>query len=257
MSGFNIPFGETNLVPTYCSVNHVARMLGHDSAGNDYFEAPGSFPEDNIDNTFPRYEDIAEVILEAEEEIDRYTRTAFRPRRVINEYHTIKQPWLFTTGSPVHLNHRYILPFDKTKGDSIRLYLFNSTTYSEALDFSNGDVRGGDWWVDYENGVWYAHSKRLLAWNKGLIFTYRYQSNAQQIRDEQGNEDTSSVTFVPKDIQRACRLLAAAHFVVQNDTTQFVIDGTDRVSLLDKADRWEEKAYSLLQTYRELMYFRE
>ena len=261
---FEIPVGqdEGTLKPTYCSVGEVARVLGHDSLDGDYFP-DGTGPND-VDNMMPTSEDIENVILEVEQEIDNYTRQTWRPTRVINEIHTISLPWKFTSGTPIHLRHRMVLPFDRNQGDSIKVWLYGDNGWAEFVDDvaegTGGSVhtaRNLNWWLDGPVGVLHLHSKRPLNWEKGLMITYRYQVNATPAYDETGADTTATITLIPYDIKRATRLLAAAFYVVQNDTTQFVIDGTDRVSLQNKAKMWEEKAYELLQQYKEILYVRD
>jgi hypothetical protein len=240
------------LSPTYCTPQDVARLLGHGSNPNDLFYADDP---SSGDDTMPTDTDIEGVILDVEEEIDRLTHSAWRPRQVINEYHNLDDYWKYNIGQPVTLNHQFILPLDQTKGDSIQVWLYAGSTYTEFLGVYN-EARGSDFWIDYEQGILYFHSRRPIRRDKAVKVTYRYQYSGDNIYNNDGSAASGGVTYIPRDIKRAAVYLAASWFVTQNDTTMFIIDGTDRFKLIDKSKAWEERAYQILENHKELVYFR-
>jgi hypothetical protein len=254
MSGYEAPFDNENLTPTYCTVGQVSRMLGHDSTSGEYFsDTTGA---DDIDDTFPWADDIKEAILESEQVIDDRIRTSYRPIRVVNEYHTITELWRWGSGIGVPLNHKYVLPLRKSLGDSVQVFNYDKgDTYTEALD-SWSEGRGNDFWVNYEEGIIYFYEKWPWQWEKGIKITYRYRLNSTPVYDESGTTVTTVISHVPRSVQRACRYLTAAHLIFQQDTTQFIIDGTDRVALQKKAEWWENKAWEILKPREELLWVR-
>jgi hypothetical protein len=156
----------------------------------------------------------------------------------------------------VPLNHKYVLPFRKSLGDSIQVFNYDTgDSYTEVLGNWN-EGRGNDFWVNYEEGIIYFYEKWPWSWEKGVKVTYRYRLNSQPVYDETGATVVTVISHVPRDIQRACRFLTAANLVLQQDTTQFVIDGTDRVALQNKAEWWYEKAYKILDRRQELIWVR-
>lgn len=184
----------TTTEPTYCAAGDVARVLNKPLV---YFTA----------NTTPTVTSVNNYILEAEEIVDKDTQSAYRARKVTNEYHTVARntPYYAQTGYRVRLNYKFIRELSDGAGD--KLEVWNGTAYENYLT-TKTEGRGNDFWLDYENGVLYIRGMFLTQREKGIRVTYRY-----------GEE------VVPANIKLATALQVAILLLVNEDNS-FILNET-------------------------------
>lgn len=180
--------------PTYCTHPHVARVLNKPI---NYFES----------SSVPDIESVNQFIMEAEEQVDRDTQTAYRTRKVTNEYKTIdrNEPYHFQTGYRVKLNFKFIKQFDTAQGD--KLEVWNGQEYVDYIT-TKTEGRGNDYWLDYESGILYIRGLFLGLREKNVRVTYRYGQDV-----------------VPKNIQLATALQVAIMLLVNEDNS-FILNET-------------------------------
>jgi hypothetical protein len=240
------------LSPTYCSVEDVARFLGYGSSQGDLFYSED--PNAGINDLIPTEPDVESVILDVEDEIDMFCKKSWRPIRVVNEYKTMDDTWRYNIGQAYTLDYQHVLQFDKTKGDSIQVWLYTGSNWTEFLGVYQ-EGRGLDFWCDYEQGVLYFHTRRPIRKEKAVKLTYRVQYSGNEVYDTAGNASTAQNTYIPRDIKRAAILLSASWLIQQNNTTMFIMEGVDKMSIRERVENYEKKAYSLLERNRDMVYF--
>jgi hypothetical protein len=214
----------------YCTADDVGRLLG---VGRGYWTAT---------STPLTLDDVNMVINMFEDDIDRETQWSWRTK-VSNqgryEYHSLgrvglRGSWFVWLGYPVSLKYRAIRQLDKSQGDVLEI--FNGNMWEDWLS-TKVEGTGQDFWVDYSMGTIYFRGLWVYLGLKEYVcrIIYRYG-------------DTS----VPRDISQACALLTAAHLVETNDRLMVLPEGGSQVvQAAQKAQIWRDRAYKILEQYRE------
>ncbi|MCJ2531429.1 MAG: hypothetical protein LN413_03830 [Candidatus Thermoplasmatota archaeon] len=220
------------MTTTYCSSLQVSSLLGR--------------AEDFSVNTRPTKAHVEDIINAAEDEVDRYTNTAWRPLTVTDEFHDFKSPriygrplpsytfWLFDVRDFrfVPFRHRPVVSPITTPTDKLEVWRGNEY---EDIAATGTEGRQNDWWVDYDKGVLYFVSKWPLRERNGVRLTYRYGADA-----------------VPNDLRHATVLLSAVYLATGTVGTFLLPEGGSEPGYESRWEKWEERAYQILDHYWEL-----
>jgi hypothetical protein len=180
--------------PSYCTSSDVARLLNKPV---NYFTTSST----------PDIESVNSFIFEAEEIVDKDTQSAWRERKVTNEYHTIdrNQYYEYQTGYRIKLVHKFLRPLSSVAGD--KLEVWNGQVYEDYL-LTRTEGRGNDFWLDYERGVLFIRGVLFRTRESQFRVTYRY-----------------GMTTVPANIKQATALRAAIMLIVNEDNS-FMLNET-------------------------------
>ena len=215
----------STITVAYCSADDVARQLQVREFGGE-----GA--------TSPSLEDVENSILEAQDEIDQQTHHAWREKTISNEKHDLNQlRYEPDAGWPIYLKHRAIKTLSSSDGDKIEMWDGSAwVDWVASSDYTEG--RGNDYWMDYEQGVLYIRSATIFAVkNKAVRITYRHGTST-----------------VPKDIRKACLLMACIDVLESNNRTLLVPEESNpMLSYASKISRWNEKIERTLSNHAEIM----
>lgn len=188
----------------------------------------------------PTLADVDKFIEEAEDEIDRRTRRAWRSTTITNEFQDVirgADPYL--DRSFYNSDTRIFLDFSNTKtldsGSGDKLELWNGNAYEDFL-VTRTEGRENDFWQDEKMGVimiklFYGFFRRRKA-----RITYRYGE-----------------TVVPNDIRKATALLAAIEIIGNDDRTTLMTDtgDLDRVNFQQRIENWQKQIDKIVAGYAE------
>lgn len=213
---------------TYCTSDEVFKVLQ---------QAPASAHAEigELDKT-----DVEEFILEAQDKIDKATGQAWRLRTVTQEYLNVDTDLINREGfALIELDHIHIQTLSSGAGDSLEVWEGNGFTDWLA---TRTEGRDGDYYIVEDKGELYVRLGTFGVTTHTIIgdprnrvrITYRY-----------------GLTTVPKDIQRATRLLAAV-ILVQGFVLGEQGEGTglNQISLESRSQTWERQAWSIINRYR-------
>lgn len=209
----------------YCTPDDVARYFRTLESGEGF-----TF------DTNPTKEEVEEFILEASARVDKYTGHAWRERQVTDEYHDLSGPYYYWAGTPIKLQKREIRsPLDPAKGDKLEIWDGNEWEEWASKDSINYG-RDQDYWFNESQGMLYIY-RRSFWWEryKGIRITYRY-----------------GLDQVPKDVQMATALYAAASLIETDVYGDLLPTGADAPSPDSVAERFEEKAEKMLEKRKEI-----
>ena len=215
---------------TYCTADQVISRLGfiNQSDGTRFTDSS---------STLPSTAELEEFINDAEDEIDRITNHAFRVITVTDEPHDFHHSYAVShwrRSAIARLHHRNITTLASGSGD--KLEIFDGSTFIDLLATGTEGTGFGenDFWVDKENGTIYIFSQFPIRGPGTIRVTYRYGDSS-----------------VPKDIRKACTLLAAIP-VLQNDLYVRVFPAnTDRFSLQSRAESYQKQVEKILARHIE------
>lgn len=213
---------ENTPLPEYCSVKNVADWLRID-----------------IDeNTDPNIEMVNEFILVAQDIIDRRTAHSWQSeKQKRNETHDIPDSlWDYGQGIPVFLQHRGIKPFDASKGDKFEIW--------DGIKYEEQDVSANDNFIHFEetSGTYYIRGFFFtILRKKRFRITYRYGS-------DQENE------LIPRDIQRACILLAAIDILSTDfQMSKIPYGGEGTISKRETVQNWKDIVNEIIDDHAEFI----
>lgn len=178
---------------------------------------------------------VENLINEAEDWIDKETNHAWRTVTVTREHHDIDASYVNLTGVPINLIHRTITAISSPT-DKIEVW-----DGSNWIDWAATKTEGreSDFWLDYEDGVIF-----LRLW----YIPYRIFSTRVTYRFGESS--------VPKDIQRAATLLAAADVLdMENFVAQLPTAGDlNIIETTAKQRQWRDIARKIILSHRELLF---
>lgn len=175
--------------------------------------------------------EIGYAIERAQDEIDRYTGSAFRSVTVTDEFHNLG-PWIGNNGFKVRANHAQMKTLASGSGD--KLEIWNGSAYEDYLTTKTSG-RANDYWQEERDGIVWIRTGAPLNGGSEVRLTYRYGR-----------------TSVPADIERACVLLAATDLVTTDDRSVILPEGGgNSLPFVEKARIWRERAFEILNGYRE------
>jgi hypothetical protein len=186
------PVNASTLV--YCAVTDVNRYLLKSITFNT--------------TTNPTLAQVEDMIRDAQETIDNYTKYAWRERRVSGMWHNVDPNLVYNYGAgyKFNLHRRNIRTI--TAGDIINVW--NGTTYVDYVaDKQIG--RDKDYWVNYEDGYLYLKDTLRFAFQEKVIqTTFRYGEAS-----------------VPQSIRKACAMLVAIALMTNEDSSFLLEEGGD------------------------------
>lgn len=209
----------------YATPSDVQRILGLE------------YPFTN--NTNPTLADVEATINEAEDEVDDFTRRAWREKTITNEVHDFPQvPYNYYTGIPIYLRRESVRDFDTAQGDKIEVW--NGTDWIDWVATKTSG-RGNDYWLEGEKGILYLRTTATFYRERALRVTYRYGE-----------------TTVPKTIRGATAKIAAS-ILLLNDDRSGVVDDTgtgQNVSYESRVRMIRGQAFRALDRYASPMLIR-
>lgn len=217
---------------SYCTAADVASLL------RLIRENPTTFVMERVTfstTTDPTLAEVEAWIAEAEDEIDRITRTAFEIRST-TEVHSVRIPYRNDGGSrSILLSRSPVQEFGTTEGD--KLERWNGTEWE---DISDDD----GWWLD-TRGIIHMESRWLPTYHspyRGAPRTTKYR-----VTYRYGMED------VPGDIKRACAMLTGMRIIESDSYRKVLPTGTDGMGASTLLTRYDEQVKDILSRYREAM----
>ncbi len=185
-------------------------------------------------STIPKLLEVTELIEDAEDFIDNFCSTSWKTVTVTDERHSFSlnntywRSVIRGNGFYIQLNNRYIVSITK-----IELWQGQDYTDVVAIGTEGTGQQSGDWFLEYEHGLLWVNTD-LPAFGEGTIkITYDY----------------GQTSAVPKTIRRATILLAAAWLIEAGfDYNNINITNNDSMNNSEKAERWETRAYVMLNT---------
>ena len=217
---------------TYCSVQDVADFMRVDIT----------------DTSVPNKRQVEKLISRKEDEIDRRTGHAWRPRQAIREVHDLPLIYEFGWGSPLFMRHRNIRTnatggFDSALGDKVEVF-------KGASAGSGGSVQGS---AEYEDitesptGTFELEPQYGKLYMRGFIFTVM-RKHRIRITYRYGDDE------VPQDIEDICIKLTAIELL----TTSFRADilpvgGSGGWGWKDSIDMWKEDIDRVISQRQEVI----
>lgn len=191
-------------------------------------------------STNPSTMDIEKLIIRAEAEIDRKTRTSWKPNIVVNEFYDLQDAYInrfresrfrvYDDRGKIALKRRHLQKL-------IKLEIWDGARYIDYID-NYREGRGLDYYVDYREGVIYFWSR----------YPYRVR-NACRISYIWGESE------VPEDIKEACIKIVARQLVTSDDYSILFPEGTSNIPLQQKSDIWKEDIKEILESRKIIIYY--
>jgi len=184
--------------------------------------------------------EVGEMINDAEAEIERITGHAWTSRTISNEVHYypyyIRDWHDWKDGIPLKLNHRKVKTFNSTSGDYI--YVNEGTGYTNKLGTWTESLNG-QFWVDYDQGVFYV--KKFWQWHErgAMKFTYRYGESS-----------------VPDDVRMACAFIVTINLLEMEHSMSMHPGGGELNydPIQNKIDKMQAKVDRILKDRTEIRF---
>jgi len=182
-------------------------------------------------STIPTSTVVGTWIGWVDSEINSYTKNSFTTTTITKEYHDIRTfTYDYEGFIEIQLRRKNIVTFATISGDKVEVWSGNSW-----VDFVATKTvgRGGDYWVNEEDGVLYIKQAYFTNLRDGIRITYRY-----------------GLQTVPGDVEMAATMLVAAK-IVQNDIRTLTPAGeVTSPRIMDNVEKWQQEAYQILDRYR-------
>jgi len=187
--------------------------------------------------------DICDMIFEAEDYIDGYTRHAWRRRysgtssgketSANFEYYDPPSFWFeWMVGIPIYLAHRKLETLSSSLGDVIEIW--DGSNYQDWITTKTED-RARDFWVDYEMGILYIRTRFSFLSDVRIRVKYRYGEASVDGR-----------------VQEAAIKLVAIRLITNEDMAVLIPEGADKVNMESKASIWQTRVNETLSSLSEL-----
>lgn len=214
--GQGIETPATPTVEVYSSAAKVAALLQVPA----FTDAPA---------TTPTLTQVNEMVLRAQDEIDRRTGHAWRTINVVNEYHDMyPAEYRFYWSVPrIRLNHRDVKALASVSGDKLEIFdaTGGATGYTDWVVSKVENRKTGDFWADYENGyVYFIRSFPIWRYAKGVRVTYRFGS-----------------TYLPKWVEDIATKMAALDVLEGFKQYMYTQEDLARIPPGETARRWAEE----------------
>lgn len=188
-------------------------------------------------DTDPTLAEVEAAINRAEDRIDKETNHAWRAVTVTDEYYDLLCDFgrFYKRQYAIHLKHRKI---NELVSGTDKIEIWDGSAWVDLVLDANGytEGRGGDYWVDYNQGIIYLVNKRPWVLENGIRVSYRYGEAS-----------------VPGDIETACTKLAAIEIAETNDYVVTLPDGVSEYGISSKVDKWQSDVDKILDKRRELI----
>jgi hypothetical protein len=206
---------------TYCTADDVRRILQTDF----------KFSSESL----PSNSDVEASIEEAEDEIDQETQHSWRTTTVTDDFYDIPlDAWREGVGIPIFLKHRNVKDLDSDQGDSLEIW--DGSSYEDWLSTMT-EGRNNDYWVDNTMGILYLRRFWRFYRERAVKISYRYGESS-----------------VPKDIRKACAILTAIDFIMNDDRSAALNETGDpmRVSHTERVEFMKKRVDRILKNRREI-----
>lgn len=175
-------------------------------------------------STNPTLLQVTQMIMQAEDTIDRQTCHSWRELSVANEFYNIDIDTLVFSGAGIRipLRNQNIYALDTSQGDKVEIW--NGDGYTDYVT-EKTEGRSNDFWIDYVQGVLWLKIYPIFFFKSPIRMSYRYGESS-----------------VPGDIE-ACAAKIVVKKILLNEDHSFVLDETGggrnttydyRVSVLDR-----------------------
>lgn len=222
---------------SYTTVSRISSLL-------QYREPDGSGNLTNLtfdSGTIPTNTEVESLIDEVEDVVDKYTESSWKSNSVTNEYHDFIGYNTTSTGAyydkagntvfEIRLKNRPLRTMSAGSGHKIEVWDGNNW-YDFIASATLGSAYGEeDYYIDYQNSKIFLFNEFPIEGKQMIRITYDYGD-----------------TTVPNGIRLATTWLVGAWI---NERYELYSSGDkDASPPMRLAERWEEKAYKLLDEYR-------
>lgn len=210
----------------YCDISDLQRRFRNEGA----FEPGGN----------PSEKEALESIREASAEIDDYTRMAWRPNLVVEEFSNFDGSYRWHAGRPVILNKMYVRDFDEW--DSLEIWEGNG--WEDWLaDPARSSGRENDYWLEKKDGILWLYKRFLWRAGPQLRLAYRYGQDVDTTTKTLDTGEEYDVIDQPRSIKKACSYIAAMDFLSTDQHSQLVPGGEGGISPEEALRTWDAKVY--------------
>lgn len=225
---YSVPISTSTYSPTYTDTRKVSALLQIAQLGGD---------------TRPKSYEIAEKILQIEDEIDYLSGHAWRTRYSKSasgletqspdwEEHNIDLRPETETGIPIYLNHRFTKELDAEEGDALEVW--DGATYVDYIA-NKTEGRNSDYWLSTSDGILF-----LRGYLAGIP-----RKRAVRIKYRYGNP------VVPGFITELATLMVAYDIAISDDRSYTIPDSGFGVKLDAKIAEWGKRIEALKSHIRE------
>lgn len=212
-------------VPVYCQVKDIADWLRIDINAN----------------TDPTKSMVEEYIMANEDTIDRQTSHTWMSDKQVTEVFDVPKLWDWGQGMPLTPRKRNIKSFDEGQGDKLEIW--------DGANWVQKNVTGAGQTLHFQeiSGITYIRGYLFTILRvKRFRITYRYGGD---------NESAISETeTVPRDIQKACKLMTAIDILSTDfQMSQVAYGGEGNVDKQKVMDRWQKEIDSILWRHSEIV----
>lgn len=221
---------------TYTTVSRISSLL-------QYREPDGNGNLTNLvfdSGTIPTNTEVESLIDEVEDIIDKYTESSWKANSVTNEYHDFigykKSTGAYydksgNTVFEIRLKNRPLRAMSGGSGHKIEVWQ-GSAWYDFIASATLGTAYGHeDYWIDYQNSKIYLFNEFPVEGKQTIRVTYSFGE-----------------TSVPNGIRLASTWLVGAWINERYELYQQ--RDKDASPPMQLAEKWETKAYKLLDEYR-------
>lgn len=224
---------------TYTTVGRVSSLL-------QYREPDGNGNLTNLvfdSGTIPTNTEVESLIDEVEDVIDKYTESSWKANSVTNEYYDFIAHSSYSSRSgsyvdrsgnvvfEIQLKNKPLRAMSSGSGHKIEVWQ-GDAWYDFIASATLGSAYGDeDYWIDYQNSRIYLFNEFPVRGRQTIRITYSYGE-----------------TSVPNGIRLASTWLVGAW--VNERYELYQTTDKDSSPPMALAERWEEKAYKLLDEYR-------
>ncbi len=205
---------------TYCTTAQVASFLQVDA-----FSV----------STSPTDTEVAEFINRAEQYIDEKTHHAWRSTTVTSRLLDVYEQYDDVSVAGYICSAH--LPHGRITNPLTSLKVYDGSTFVEWIS-SKTEGYNDDYWIDYDRGIIYFRNTYPYRKENAIIVSYAYGAGA-----------------VPKDIEKAAILLAAADVLAGDDYTHLIPEGSysTRMTNKSKIEAWRSEAEKIIAQRSELV----
>lgn len=216
---------------TYTTADIVASLMQVDP-----FET-GDDPSGK--NEVPSLEEVERFINEAEDEIDRRTRHAWRAVQITDEYHSLSRGQLRRRFGYRRFGATYNIytkrkPLRTFVSGTDKIEIFDGDDFTDLISGDFNEGREEDYFIVEPDGKIMIRGQWPTFRESSIRITYKH------------GEAT-----VPGDIQKAATMMTAIDLINNSNFTHILPSGGDHVKLLEKIEQWEDKIDRILARHEE------
>jgi len=180
----------------------------------------------------PSLDHVMDEIKRAGEYIENKTDHSWRASSITDEYHELDLRYLVQDGRTVWLKHRWVKTLSNAEGDKIEV--FDGSNWINYVTDKTEDRNGGDFWVNYTDGILFIRLYNYTRRKWKVRATYRYGD-----------------PVLPADITEAATKLAAMNLISSEDRTIILPEGAGSMGNSSKIAEWRVRVESIIRNYME------